>query len=167
MTDSWVEKASGIFGQEFKTIPVVFDLKGRTSGMFCMRDSHVHGKQQWIRYNPWIFAKHFEDSLATTVPHEVAHYICHLLYGQGFLRHKKIKPHGQEWKAIMVKFGVPANTTCKLDISDVPQKRLKRFTYQCTCSTHELTSIRHNRIARGRANYACPKCNTALKLSAS
>ena len=151
-TDCWIERASVIFGQQFKHISVVFDLKGRTSGMFC-----TEGKRHWIRYNPWIFAKHFDDSLSTTVPHEVAHYICFKLYGRNH------RPHGPEWKAVMGQFGVSANATCKLDISDIPQKQLKRFAYKCNCRIHELTSIRHNRIVRGTANYSCQKCGADLE----
>lgn len=151
-TDAWVEKASALFNQSFQTIPVTFDLKGRTSGMFCIRHN-----RQWIRYNPWIFAKYFEESLATTVPHEVAHYVCYQLHGQNH------KPHGQEWKHVMRSFAVPADATCKLDIRDIPQKRLKRYPYQCRCSQHQLTSIRHNRIARGLTSYRCPKCQSTLQ----
>ena len=115
-TYAWIEKASEIYDRHIQAIDVVFDLKGRTSGMFCTRSTSVKDRQLWIRYNPWIFAKYFEDSLATTVPHEVAHYVCFLLYG------RKHKPHGKEWKAIMNQFGVPAKATCSLDISDLPQK---------------------------------------------
>lgn len=150
-TNQWVTRAVEIWSTAFDGIPVHFDLRGRASGMFCFRN-----QQKWIRFNPFIFARHFEESLASTVPHEVAHYICFELHGG------KPKPHGKEWKAIMRAFGVPANATCQLDISDLPQKRLKRYIYHCQCSQHELTSIRHNRIVRGVANYACPKCQTRL-----
>lgn len=153
-TQYWVEKAATIFDQSFKSIEVRFDLRGRTSGMFC-----AQGKQYWIRYNPWIFEKHYDESLAITVPHEVAHYVCHLLYGKG---RKRPKPHGREWKSIMSEFGIAANATCKLDISDLPQKRLKRFSYECSCNNHQLTSIRHNRIVRGLSSYMCPKCKSPL-----
>lgn len=159
-THGWVKKASDLYSITIDPIDVFFDLRGRTSGMFCTR-----GKRRWIRYNPWIFAKHFDDSLAITVPHEVAHYVCFLLHERKhwFNGKQKLKPHGVEWKAVMQQFGVPANATCTLDISDVPQKQLKRFPYKCLCSTHELTSIRHNRIVRGRNRYLCPKCNSELK----
>ena len=154
-TQHWCKKASKIFDQNVDGIPVYFDLRGRTSGMFC-----TQGSEQWIRYNAWIFAKHFDASLAVTVPHEVAHYICHLLYGR---QRTRPKPHGKEWRAIMAKFGVPANATCKLDISDLPQKRLRRFNYRCDCMTHQLTSIRHRRILNKQRRYFCPKCNTELR----
>ena len=152
-TNSWLAKAEVIVKITIAPIDVLFDLKGRTSGMFCTR-----GKRCWIRYNPWIFARHFDDSLAITVPHEVAHYVCFLLYGRNH------RPHGKEWKALMNQFGVQANATCKLDLSDIPQRRIKRFTYQCDCQTHELSSIRHNRIVRGLANYSCQKCGAGLKV---
>jgi len=157
-TAFWLSKAEALFNIKIEPLDILFDLKGRTSGMFCTSLSGSgRGNHHWIRYNPWIFARHIDESLATTVPHEVAHYVCFLLYGRSH------KPHGREWKAIMNQFGVPANATCKLDISDVPQKKLKRFAYRCSCSKHELTSIRHNRIVRGQSVYCCPKCHSKLK----
>jgi len=152
-TQYWVGQASQLFDRQLPNIEVLFDLKGRTSGMFCVR-----GQRQWIRFNPWIFAKYYQQSLSVTIPHEVAHYACYQLHGKA--RH--IKPHGKEWKAIMNAFGVDASVTCQLDISDLPQKRLNRHIYQCACRRHELTSIRHNRIQRGLAQYACPVCRETL-----
>lgn len=154
-TLEWLNFASDHWDRRFAEIPVVFDLKGKTSGMYVVR-GHWKLKEQKIRYNPAIFARHFEESCATTIPHEVAHHICYELHG------KKAKPHGKEWRAIMLAFGVPAEATCKLDLSDIPQRQLRRFEYICDCTSHQLTSIRHNRIKRGQSRYACPKCHQIL-----
>lgn len=151
----WLLTAGQIWNREFADIPIHFDLRGKTSGMYVLR-GHILKREQWIRYNPTIFAKHFEESCASTIPHEVAHYVCYEMHG------RKPKPHGKEWRAIMQAFGVPAEATCKLDLSDIPHKRLKRFDYACNCSEHQLSSIRHNRIQRGQSRYICPKCRQPL-----
>lgn len=150
-TQSWITKASALFDCRIQNIDIEFDLKGRTSGMFC-----IQGRRKWIRYNPWIFAKHYHESMEVTVPHEVAHYVCYKLH------RRKTRPHGKEWKAIMAEFGVDSRATCKLDITDLPQRRLTRFEYQCGCNSYQLTSIRHNRIMKGISGYSCPKCREKL-----
>ncbi len=154
-TSAWVSKAEHIWQKSFTEIPVYFDLRGKTSGIYVVRGHWTHQEQK-IRYNPAIFARHFEESCATTIPHEVAHHICYELHG------KKAKPHGKEWREIMLAFGVPAEATSKLDLSEIPQKKLKRFEYICDCGSHQLSSIRHNRIQRGQSRYACPKCSATL-----
>ncbi len=154
-TREWLRLASQLWQQPFDDIPVYFDLRGKTSGMYVVRGG-AFGKDQRIRFNPSIFARHYEESCASTIPHEVAHHICYELHG------RRVKPHGKEWRAIMQAFEVPAEATCKLDLSDIPQKRLRRFDYVCGCREHELTSIRHNRIQRGHSRYTCPKCQQLL-----
>ncbi len=59
-------------------VPVRFELQGRAAGMY-----RVHKGERVIRYNPYIFSKYFDDSLANTVPHEVAHYITDVLLRAG------------------------------------------------------------------------------------
>jgi len=51
-----------------------------------------------IRYNPYIFAKSFEDNLGLTVPREVAHYVTDMMFGHS-------RPHGKEWHEVMRAFG--------------------------------------------------------------
>ncbi|HHO60023.1 MAG TPA: metallopeptidase (SprT family), partial [Thiotrichales bacterium] len=86
-TRRYIQQAGEIYGKKFQPIDVRFDLCGRNAGMY-----RVQGRQRWIRYNPYIFSRYFDDNLNTTVPHEVAHYITDCLYGL-----RKIRPHGIEW----------------------------------------------------------------------
>lgn len=140
------------FGQPFKPIEVRFDLRGRTSGMYVVKH-----KQQYMRFNPFIFSKYFEDSLDNTVPHEVAHYVSHILYGL-----KRIRPHGKEWKAIMHLLGAEPRVTGNYDLSGISVRRQRRFNYSCDCMTHQLTTVRHNKIAKGQSQYFCRKCDGKL-----
>lgn len=141
------------FGQVFKPVDIRFDLRGRSSGMYVLKH-----KQRYFRFNPFIFAKYFDDSLASTVPHEVAHYISDILFGI-----KNIRPHGKEWQAIMHKLGAEPKVTGNYDLSGIPLKRQRRFAYICNCMTHQLTTVRHNKISMGKAHYFCQKCNGPLR----
>jgi SprT protein len=141
------------FDQAFKAIEIRFDLTGRASGMYVVKH-----KQQYFRFNIFILAKYFEDSLATTVPHEVAHYVSDVLFGI-----KNIRPHGKEWQSIMYTLGVEPRVTGNYDLTGMPVKRQRRFDYVCDCMTHQLTTTRHNKVLKSNARYSCKKCGGALK----
>ncbi len=150
-TDSWIDKASALYQLTLPKIDIRFDLRGQTSGMFCR-----YKKQNFIRYNQAIFVRYFDENIEQTVPHEVAHYVVFHMEGSA------AKPHGKEWRRVMADFGLPAEVTSKLDVSDLKTRRLIRHRYSCGCSDHELTSIRHNRIQAGKRQYGCPKCKQIL-----
>lgn len=153
-TRQLIDQAGATYGCHFEPVNVLFDLKGRVAGMYRVR----HG-QRVIRYNPYIFARYFEENLRDTVPHEVAHYIADMVYGA---RH--IRPHGSQWQEIMRDFGVEPRRTCEFDMTGIPQRRISRFSYQCGCDmVHELTAYRHNRIVRGSRRYFCRQCGVELE----
>jgi SprT protein len=134
------------------TVPVRFDLSGRSAGQFSAR-----GKHCLIRYNPWIFARYFAENLATTVPHEVAHYAVYLHWG------RRAKPHGVEWRALMHALGADPAVTFSLDLSGLPVRRQQRYAYHCACSEQALSTTRHRRAQSGRARYACRICGHTLR----
>lgn len=152
-TESYIQRAECLFARSFETIPVVFNLSGRAAGMYRARNRRCE-----IRYNPFIFAKYFEDNLANTVPHEVAHYICDRVYGA-----HSIRPHGNEWRSLMRGFGVTASVTADYDLDGIPVRRQKRYSYRCSCRVHALSSRRHNRVVRREARYFCRACGAALR----
>ncbi len=152
VTLSFIQRASRFYDREFKAIPVFFDLSGRASGMYC-----VKARKKYIRYNPHLFSKYYNDSLSDTIPHEVAHYISDELYGL-----HRIRPHGAEWKSIMQLFGVVAKATGNYDLTGIPTRQHKRIDYHCSCDTYQFTTKRHNQVVRGTANYACRKCGEVL-----
>jgi SprT protein len=144
-----------MFQFSLETVAVTFDLAGSAAGMY-----RVCRGERVIRYNPYIFAKYFENNLAVTVPHEVAHYVTDRLYGL-----RNIRPHGVEWKTIMRSLGAEPRVTARYDLTGVPVRRQRRFSYRCECSTHQLSSCRHNRIQRGQSSYLCRRCGSAIVLS--
>lgn len=151
-TEGFILRAEQLFGRGFERIPVLFDLRGRAAGMF-----KVAGRRRWIRYNPWIFSKYFTENLRDTVPHEVAHYIVHELYGS-----RSIKPHGHQWRGLMQHFGADAGVTFDLDLAGIPRRRQRTHAYRCGCREHQLSSTRHNRVLRGTGRYHCLACGTEL-----
>jgi SprT protein len=153
LTEEYITRAGQIYARSFDPVPVLFDLPGRTAGMYKIKRN-----KKMIRYNPWLFAKNFNEHLESTVPHEVAHYISDEIYGLD-----KIRPHGKEWQSVMAHFNADASVTGDYDLEGVPQRTLKRFAYRCACSLHELTVRRHNKITRRRAIYHCLKCGSELE----
>ena len=156
-----IDRAAGIFQRDFKHIPLHFDLKGRAAGQYRVR----HGQAE-IRYNPYLFARYYEDNLAHTVVHEVAHYLTDQIYGQsspGIFTRRRIKPHGEEWKSVMRRLGAEPVRTCQYDLSGVPLRRVKYYDYACLCQAHRLSSIRHNRVMAGKASYHCKQCRGQLR----
>ncbi len=151
-TDFYIQQSKALFEIKNLTIEVSFNLKGRTAGMY-----RVKQRQREIRYNPYIFSKYFEENINVTVPHEVAHFVTDILYGLN-----NIKPHGAEWKSIMKAFDADASVTANFDLSGIPLTTLPLHTYTCSCKEHQLTSIRHNKISRKRYQYYCNICKQLL-----
>jgi SprT protein len=151
-TEAWIGRAAQLMVMPLPPVTVLFDLRGASAGMFRAR-----GGECCIRYNPWIFAKRFEDSLRFTVPHEVAHYA---VYSQGHRR--RVLPHGPEWQQVMRAFGVPPEVTFATDLEGVPVRRQQRHAYRCACREHAVSTVRHKRMCEGRVHYLCRCCKSPL-----
>lgn len=131
---------------------ILFDLRGQAAGQARTRA----GSAPVIRYNAALLAAHSEDFIARTVPHEVAHLVAFRLHG------RRIRPHGPEWRSVMALFGAVAERCHTYDVSGLAARRLQRYAYRCACRSHELTSIRHNRIRAGQV-YLCAHCGVPLR----
>jgi SprT protein len=151
-TNHFIKSAENYYDRKFNEIPVLFDLTGKSAGMY-----RVKAGQRVIRYNPYVFSKYFDDNFNETIPHEVAHYVTDMLYGL-----KKIRPHGSEWKSVMQVFGVAANRTANYDLAGLPVRNFQTYVYHCGCQDYELTSRRHNKILRGTGHYMCRDCGGKL-----
>lgn len=163
----YIDTASSLYHQSFEPIDVVFDLRGKTAGMYrCHYEKKtIHNflgrsiKQRQIRFNPWLFAKYFQDSWDNTIPHEVAHYVSDCLYDL-----RKIKPHGVEWKKLMIDFGAEPIVRANYDLAGIPVRQVRRYLYVCGCREVELTAYRHNKIQNGIQQYSCRHCFQPLVL---
>jgi len=145
-------EAGSYFGQCFVVPPVRFDLRGGTAGMHCV----LRGTS-WIRFNPWLFVRYWDDSLGNTVPHEVAHGVV----WQRFPR-RRVRPHGAQWREVMALFGADDRVTCDYDLADIPRRAQQRFPYTCACREHALSAVRHFRVQRGTSRYCCRYCSQPL-----
>jgi SprT protein len=152
-TAHWIENARQLYRRDFSLIPVSFDLRGRSAGMY-----RVTGRRRVIRYNPFLFAKYFANNLAVTVPHEVAHYVTDMLFGI-----RRVRPHGAEWQAVMRAFNADASRTADYDLSGIPVRMQRRFGYRCACLVHQLSTRRHNQVCRGAMRYFCRLCGEELR----
>ena len=148
----YLQQAREIYQRDFMAIPVLFDLKGRAAGMYLVRRDH-----RWIRFNPYIFNRYFDDCLVSTVPHEVAHYVTDQVYGL-----RRIRPHGIEWKGLMQRLGVEPRVRADYSLQGMPVRRQQRFSYRCNCREHEITLTRHNKIIKNRMRYFCQRCGSAI-----
>ena len=135
---------------------IAFDLAGTAAGQYRRTVGTFQRAQHRLRFNPYLLAKHFDESLATTVPHEVAHYAVAVRY-----RGNRVSPHGSEWREAMAMLGAPAEVTHALDVSDIPKRRQRQWTYRCTCAEHRLSTTRHKRVLQG-ARYYCRRCRNLL-----
>lgn len=153
-TQHFIEEANRLMDLNLPEISVRFDLKGKSSGMFVVRQH-----QPFIRYNEMIFSEYYADALINTVAHEVAHYVVFSVWGL-----KKTKPHGAEWKQVMMMFGLKPEVTSSYEVEHIPLQKQRRFEYACVCMTHQITTTRHNKVQAGRAVYSCRKCREPLKL---
>lgn len=158
--------AQSLYAQKFAVIDVLFDLKGRAAGMYRVKTMgrsrrHIFSKtvpvERVIRFNPWLFAKYPEDSWDNTIPHEVAHYISDCLYGI-----HNVRPHGQEWQAIMRNFGAKPIVRGDYDLASIPIRQTRKYPYRCACRTVDLSSYRHKKVQRGLQRYRCRECATDL-----
>jgi len=147
-----LDQAARHFGITAPPVEIRFDLRGRGAGQVRRQAGAV-----WtVRYNPLLLERHGEDFLTHTLPHEVAHVMAFRLHGAG------IAPHGSEWRELMRFFGATPTRCHDYDVSDLGVRTLNRFHYRCGCRSHQLTSIRHQRIQRGQ-RYLCRACGQALE----
>jgi SprT protein len=151
LTAELIARAGRYLRIELPSPVIRFDLRGRAAGQARTRD----GRTCEIRYNLALLLRQPDDFLARTVPHETAHVVAFRLYGP------RVQPHGREWRAIMRLFGAEPTRCHDYDVEGLQTRRLRRFHYRCDCRSHQLTSIRHNRILEGRV-YLCRQCGKPL-----
>jgi len=141
-------KAEKIYNREFTRIPVLFNLKGMVAGQFVFS-----GADEFLKFNIPIAETNGKDAFKNTVVHEVAHYIARCLFT------KYIKPHGYEWKKIMMDLDTVASVTHNYAM---PSSVIgTRHEYKCECQSHFVSTIIHNKIRKGSVR-VCRKCKTQL-----
>jgi len=151
-TRELLRRAEERYGSRLPMPEIRFDLRGRAAGQARM----LAARRFRLRYNPELLAGNPVDFIAQTVAHEVAHLVAYEVFGRA------IRPHGPEWRSVMALFGVPALRCHNYPVAASEGRRLVRYAYHCGCGTHELSSIRHNRVRRGQ-RYCCRACRQPLR----
>ena len=108
-----------------------------------------------VDFNAVLLTENLESFKTRTIPHELAHIIARQLGGKG---------HDRIWKNIMIGFGCEASRCHNYDVSNAQVRNVKRYEYKCACSTHQVTSIRHNKMVKKGVVYTCVKCGTKITL---
>jgi len=154
------------YDRTFKAPTILFNLKGTTAGT-------ANPKEWRLKFQPVLAANHFDDFVARTVPHEVAHLIDFEInnkIGQpravtvtrsGRVRRAKRSLHGESWKRVMRVFGVTDITRChSYDTSMVKSRRGVRFDYICNgCGKKmDLGASQHKKMQAKTTEYWMKGC---------
>jgi len=119
-----------------------------------------------INLNLDLLNEYKELYISETVVHEFCHALVHNKFPNHRNGYRKVMPHGKEFKAFSSWFGLEgkATTSSYKDSKTIKPKRKRvTFKYSCGCKTHELSSIRHNRVLNKGVKYYCTQCNNSLK----
>ena len=118
-----LQLAENYFQRKFPIPTISYDLRGVKAGVAYLQKNE-------IKFNRTLLLENSDEFIRQVVPHELAHLIVYQVFG-------RVKPHGQEWQAVMTQlFNLPADTCHKFDVENVQGKM---FAYQCKCQTHYLT----------------------------
>jgi SprT protein len=148
-----IREAAAAFYARIQMTPapeVRFDLHGRAAGQWRIRAG-----VEMLRFNPEAFLRDWHDHFPATVAHEVAHSLVYRKCGIGTVR-----PHGPEWRALMVQLGFPPQVTHRTPLTG---RRTRAYLYQCRCRSHQLGPRRHYLVTRTGYRYACTRCGDTLE----
>jgi predicted SprT family Zn-dependent metalloprotease len=103
-----------------------------------------------------VFLAAHPQQYAATLCHEAAHMAVYLLHGP------YVKPHGDEWKALVRAAGFPDDVTCR--VSEPLQSASKAG---ATLYLHRCPRCGYTHRARTRQQrWACPTCAVPLEVEA-
>ena len=139
-------------GRQLPEVRISFSQRGRSAGQMRI-DAKGHPE---IRYNLGMATLQSEEFLREVVPHEVAHLVTWLQYGD------RARPHGAEWQSVMRYFGIETPRRCHDFKMDESIRQQRRWAYRCNCREHTLSTTRHNRAQRG-TRYHCAACGAQLE----
>lgn len=146
--------ASKKYVKHIPKIEVDFNLTGACAGSFIIRD----GRAEKFRFNMEIFRLN-SDNFDQTIIHEVAHYVTCEKYGY----FTGVKPHGREWKSVVILLGGKPKRCHDLKMPKSTRKsKSPKFEYKCNCQTLMISKTIHKRITWGKI-YRCCSCKGILK----
>jgi SprT protein len=144
-----------------KDVPVdwEFSIKGRKAGQARIRKNGSWLPYDWdltIRLNEELQLRAGIEAVVTTLAHEACH-----VFAAVACTPRRPQPHGKQWKSLMRALGFDPNRCHSYDLPTAT--KFRTFRYVCSCMEHEITSIRHNRIQSGKADYHCKYCKGLIR----
>ncbi len=145
------------FERKLSRPKVLFNIRGQDAGRayFPVQRKSRKPLQVELRFNEKLLERNPEEFINKVVPHECAHLIVYELFGT------KIKPHGEEWKAVMEGlFGVKADITHDFDTEEIVNKP---YIYSCACENRKIafTPRQHKQMQKG-SQYICRACRSEV-----
>ena len=144
-----IEKCNNLFPEykiEYSEIKFKFNLRGVVAGK-------ANYKSRLLAFNLILAEENLINFFNDTIPHEIAHLYQRKIYPYS-------KPHGYEWKRIMLKMGYNPTRCHNYDTQTIKQNRKPKikYIYSCKCNKKfELSELLHSRIKTGQIRY-CKTC---------
>jgi SprT protein len=140
-------QAQRIWEKVFDVPLLHFDLAGTTAG-------RAYYQFRCIRLNPILLLENESNFIHRTVAHECAHLIAFEMHGP------IIRPHGPEWKDVMVMLGLDPKRCHNYDTSRARVRRQRFYRYGCNCRAIWKSGRTHFRIQRRELSMTCSWCNS-------
>lgn len=119
----------------------------RKAGQYSHSDRKIRVSKHLLENHP--------EKVIETLKHELAHAVVMEKYGK-----TRLKPHGEEWKAVMNKLGVSKPEAChNIQLTDYA------YIVRCTnpeCGV-ELGRYRESRLVKKPEQYICKECGSRFE----
>jgi SprT protein len=130
---------------------IIFRQLGRRAGCATYSKNKIELNSDFFNNG------HADDMINQTLPHEIAHLVASVKYGE------MGRGHGYWWKHVMGLLGLTPNRCHCYSMENVKTKNPPKFVYRCGCRSEIFfTKIRHNRHQSGR-HYFCKMCGKQLQ----
>ena len=132
-------------------LKVTFKLTGVTAG-------HAFYHEVKVDYNLDLGMSDLVELFTDTVPHEVAHIIAYLKWGD------KIEPHGWQWRFVMEEVFHVVAVRCHHIQMKVNNSARTYHNYRCLCpnKNYILSEADHKKMQDSRYGSRCPDCKHGL-----
>jgi len=154
-TIEWWDKFNKRFGKSYAYPAIQYTLRGGVAGTATYQ-------RQLINYNMGLYRENKEKYSNRTIPHEIAHLFNYRIHVENRgTWGERLKPHGREWKNIMMRMGLDYSRCHDYKVTKV-RKVTKDYIYKCFCREHKVSSILHNKMVKKGKTYKCIRCQGRL-----
>ena len=122
-------------------VEVRYDLRGSCAGMAGWKRKGLV-KELYLRFNLEAMDIDWENMVADTIPHEVAHLVT-------YVRPELGKNHDRGWRNLAISLGSTGKRTHNLKLT--PGRRTKKYRYKGSCGTViTVGGVVHKRLQAGQ-----------------